>query len=239
MDKIAIQSTSSQSAICSDVVVREGEQVRLIFRPEIVDNAANPVACVRGTFLYQRKGKKDAWDDFETKPLSSLKKGKEFHLELKSGELLPLLQHLGALYRVHRGRGVPQGRVELVKIEQQLAKLLQLSESDLSSFLGANTGDAIKTLRRVLRWLASSATAAQKFAEDATGLPELNALVGVANLRTVLKIWQSNTNNADEEFWQRTFADHAFVVSQLLAYPIVVIRGKAYVGKSAGTCSRR
>ena len=40
---------------------------------------------------------------------SSLKKGDQFQLELKSGELLQLLRELAALYRLHRARGVPQG----------------------------------------------------------------------------------------------------------------------------------
>lgn len=229
MDKISIQSTSTRSAICSDIGIRDGAQIRLVFRPEIVDNPTNPAACVRGRFLYQRKGKNDAWADFDTKSLSSLKKGEQFALELKSGELLPLLQNLGALYRLYRIRGVPQGRIEFVKIEQHLAKLLQLSEPELNEFLAANTGDAIKTFRRVLAWLSKNTAAAQQFAEEKQ-LPELNAILGLANLRAVSRIWQVNDTNDDEEFWQAAFANHVFVLSQILAYPIIVIKGKAYVG---------
>jgi hypothetical protein len=36
--------------------------------------------------------------------------------------------------------------------------------------------------------------------------------------------------NNDEEFWQTLFARHSYVLSQLFAYPIVLIKGKAYVG---------
>ena len=121
MEKIEINSTSRHHAVSSDIIVRDGEQTRLVCRPEIVDNPSSPAACVRGTFLYMRKGKADQWEDFETKPLSSFKKGDQYQLEIKSGELLPLLHSLGALYRLHRAEGVPQGRLELVKIEQHLA----------------------------------------------------------------------------------------------------------------------
>jgi len=230
MEKVQIQSTSRHSAICSDIVIREGEQVRFVFRPEIVDNPTNPAACVRGRFLYQRKGKKDGWEDFDSKPLSSLKKGEQFKLEIKSGELLPLLLKLGALYRMYRARGVPQGRIELIRIEQHLAKLLQLSEPELNEFLSANKTDAIKTLRRVLRWLSQSPATAEQLANENSQLPELNALVGLTNLRAVLKIWDDNSKNDDEEFWQTILARHAFVLSQLFAYPVVVIKDKAYVG---------
>jgi hypothetical protein len=229
MDKVEIQSTSRHHALSSDILIRDGEQIRLVFRPEIVDNPSNPAACIRGRFLYRRKGKKDQWDDFDTKPFSSFKKEDQYQLEIKAGELLPLLRELGALYRVHRAQGVPQGRVELVKIEQHLAKLLQLSERELNDFLSINKGDAIKTLRRVLRWLASRAVTEESMVDDAQ-LPELNALVGLANLRTILKTWNDNSENSDEEFWQDFLGNHAFVLSQLFAYPVVVIKNKAYVG---------
>lgn len=151
-------------------------------------------------------------------------------MEIKSGELLPLLHELGALYRFHQIEGIPQGRVELVKIEQQFAHLLRLSDAELNDFFGANPADALTTLRPVLHWIAGSPSAARQFAEESAPLPELNALVGLTNLRAVHKIWRDNAENDDEELWQRTFAQHSFVLSQLLAYPVVIIRGKAYVG---------
>jgi hypothetical protein len=230
MEKIEIHSTSRHHAVSSDIIVREGDRTRLVFRPEIVDNPSSPAACVRGTFLYMRKGEAQRWEDFETKPLSSLKKGDQYQLEIKSGELLPLLHSLGALYRLHRAEGVPQGRLELVKIEQHLAKLLQLSEPELNDFLSANRENAIKTLRRVLRWLANRPPTEDNSATGDAELPELNALVGLANLRAVLKTWNDNSENPKEEFWQNLLAKHSFVLSQLFAYPVVVIKEKAYVG---------
>ena len=210
--------------------MRDGEQTRLLFRPEIVDNPSNPAACVRGTFLYQRKGKRDQWEDINTKSLSSFKKGDQYQIEIKAGELLSLLRQLGAMYRLQRSMGVPQGRLELVKVEQHLAKLLQFTEPELNEFLSANRLDAIETLRRVLRWLATHSPSDEHSDARHFWLPEVNALVGLANLRVVLQIWNDNEENPDEEFWQKVLEDHAFVLSQLFAYPIVVIKEKAYVG---------
>ncbi|MBI4207144.1 MAG: DUF4263 domain-containing protein [Betaproteobacteria bacterium] len=230
METVEIQSTSRQTAVCSDILLREGPTVRLIFRPQLVDNPHDPDACVKGRFVYQRKGKNDEWEDVDSPSLASLKRGEYFELEIKSGELLPLLRQLGALFRFHRKQGMPKGRVELVRIGQHLAKLLELSEPELDAFLSENTSDAMETLRRVLRWIANNPGTAEQLAANERQLPELNALVGLANLRAVLQIWSDNAENDDEESWQGVFATHSYVLSQLFAYPVAIIKGKAYVG---------
>lgn len=230
VEKVEVHSTSNQSAVCSDIIIRETDLVRLVFRPEIVNNPHDPAAAIKGRFLYQRKAKKDGWEPFKTIPLSSIKQGEGYQLEIKSGELLPLLHQLAALYRFHEIEGIPQGRIELVKIEQQFAHLLRLSDAELNGFFTANPSDALTALRRVLGWLVGNPSAAQRFAEESVPLPELNALVGLTNLRALKSIWRDNADNGDEQFWQQTFSEHSFVLSQLLAYPVVVIRGKAYVG---------
>jgi len=230
MEKVEVQSTSNQSAVCSDIPLRVGEQVRLVFRPEVVENPHDPAACIKGRFLYQKKGKRDAWEDFETIPLSSVKKGEGYQLELKSGELLPLLRTLSALYKHFRAEGVPSGTVSLVEASPALVNLLMLGTEELNAFLADNSNDALKILRRVLQWLSADPSAIAQFAEDRSELPELNALVGLANLQSILKLWKDNEANDDEEFWQRTLSEHSFVLSQLFAYPVVIIRGKAYVG---------
>jgi hypothetical protein len=108
--------------------------------------------------------------------------------------------------------------------------LLRLGKQELNGFLAENEDDALKILRRVLQWLSADPSATARFAEDGSELPELNALVGLANLQSVVKLWKDNAANNDEEFWQKTLSEHSFVLSQLLAYPVVIIRGKAYVG---------
>lgn len=230
METVEINSTSKHSAICSDIEIREGSgQVRLVFRPEMVDNPTNPAASIRGRFLYQRKGKNDEWVDFDSLPLTSVRKGEGYQLELRSGELHLLLRELAALYRLHRREGLPQGKLELLKVEQSLAEMLALTEHDLLAFLSAHSHDAVKTLRIVLQWFSNQAIA-QDLVSQGEQLPALNALVGLANLRSVLKTWAANVSNHSEEFWQGLFSRHSFVLSQMFAYPVILIKGKAYVG---------
>lgn len=230
MDQVETKSTSAHSAVCSDIVVRPGEQTRLIFRPEIVDNPKNPPARVRGRFLYQKKARGDSWADFEKTGLTTLKKGEQFQLEIASGELYHLLTELRALYKLHREVGVPQGRKQFVLLEEQMAHLLLASEPDLNRLLSEHSDDAVTILRRVLRWLAESTPAADRFADSALPLPEINALVGLANLRTIINIWNANKQNDDEAFWQDVFERHAYILSQIFAYPVAIIENRAYVG---------
>lgn len=52
----------------------------------------------------------------------------------------------------------------------------------------------------------------------------------VSRLRDVLAVWDGHAKNSSEEFWQETFKEHSFVLSQVFAEPIVFIQDKAYVG---------
>jgi hypothetical protein len=230
MEKIDVDSTSSHSAICSDIVLRTGKRVRLIFRPEIVDNAENPEARVRGRFIYQRKGDTSAWKPFEKISLASLKKGEGYELELHSDEVLTLRRDLYELARLHREVGIPQGHAQFLKVENSLAELLQLNHLELTQFLSANAANAVKVFDRVLHWLSETPEIAATLAVNEAELPTLNALISRANVRAILDVWSNNVTNPNEDFWQDELTKHSFVLSFLFAYPIVVIRGKAYVG---------
>ena len=86
MEKRIITSTSKSSATCSDLILRGGgdaDTTRLTFRPELVENPNNTTAAVRGTFIYQKKGHKDAWIDLRGSSLPELKKAKDTSWSLK------------------------------------------------------------------------------------------------------------------------------------------------------------
>jgi hypothetical protein len=230
METIEVKQTSLRSATCSDIILRQTDRVRLAFRPVIVDNLANPNARVNGTFLYQKKGKADSWEKFDTVPLSSLKKGDGYQLALDSNETLILRRELYALACLEREQGIPQGHTEFVKMESNLAALLELTQPDFDNFLSANKSGAFKIFARVIRWLSEAPEIASQLSFDETELPTLNAMVSRANLRAVLNLWTENSENPDENFWQQELGKHSFVLGLLFAYPIVIIQGKAYVG---------
>lgn len=57
-----------------------------------------------------------------------------------------------------------------------------------------------------------------------------NAVLGIATCRALLRLWDDNRENSNEEFWQQSLTVHSFVISQIFAAPVVVVRGKVYVG---------
>jgi hypothetical protein len=46
----------------------------------------------------------------------------------------------------------------------------------------------------------------------------------------ILGTWDAHKENKDEEFWQITFNENTYVLSQIFAVPLVFIKDKAYVG---------
>lgn len=52
----------------------------------------------------------------------------------------------------------------------------------------------------------------------------------IDRLRDVLRLWQANKENPDEEFWQITLSENAFVISQVFSFPVVIMQDKAYLG---------
>ena len=97
MDSFTTKSTSRNSAIVSDILLRETETTRLIFRPVIVENPHNKNACVRGHFIFQKKKVSGNWEDYNDFSLSKLKDGEWVKLELKAGEVHSLIDEFQPL----------------------------------------------------------------------------------------------------------------------------------------------
>lgn len=87
METLEIDSTSTDSARISDIIIRETSTTRLIFRGTLVNNIHNKLAPLKGDFIFQRKGTLQNWEDIESQSFSTLKKEDAYKLSLKSGEL--------------------------------------------------------------------------------------------------------------------------------------------------------
>jgi hypothetical protein len=84
-ETITLRSTSLNSAVAQDIVLRLNENTRLVFRPIVVNNPNFPAECVKGHFIYQRKLKSNEWEDTKSISLTNLKAGDGINIELKSG----------------------------------------------------------------------------------------------------------------------------------------------------------
>ena len=227
--EVRITPDSRVHAVASDILLRDSATSRLIFRPELVTNPHDRDACIKGTFIYQRRATGDRWEDMPPESLASLKKGEGYKLELHASETWALLKNLGALVRHYREAGIPPSQIKLMKLEGRIAQLLTLSRADLNSLLANHEEDALKIVSRVLSWVASNSSATSLFSSS-TPLPELSAALGVASLREAVMFWEENQRNPSEEFWQQALEKRAFLLAQVFHYPLMILRGKAYVG---------
>lgn len=234
MEKLTVTSTSKVSAKCSDIVLRETNTTRLIFRPMLVKNPKNTSAAVKGIFLFQRKGQSKEWQDAETTPLTRLKEGEGVKLGIKSAELLHLYDELTNFYQLYSDVGIPLGETQFVKANPQLARLAELSQDQIAEFLQANHAVGSTLLSRLLSWATEDdepPALVERFLELAPDkLRKLNVAVGLQNLKTALANWRQNANSSDEDFWQNILTDHAFVLERVFSWPTAIVKGKAYIG---------
>lgn len=234
MSEIHTKSTSRTTAQVDDIEIRLSDNVRLVFRPTIVDNKNRPEAAVKGIFLYQRKSRSSEWEDFETIPLNSVKSGQGYKLEIKSEELLNLMQQLRPLYKIKQQQGIPQGSKTYVQLTPQLQQLQSLAREDIRDVLNANRSLGGSLLSKLLVWALSlddpNELINRLIQLDTSLLSKLNAALGLYRLKTALEIWQENSGSNDEEYWQSTFTEHSFVLEQVFAWPSAIVKDKAYVG---------
>jgi len=234
MESIKIRSTSSASAITDDIVLRETKTTRLIFRPIIINNSKEQEASVKGTFISQKKGPKESWEDYYDLSLSKLRTSEWSMLNFKGIEILKLFRGLSDLYQVYHQEGIPWGEAKYIKVNQGLGVLLTANEDELNQLFDEETADVTKLFSRLLNWLSSIKTPGEvlnKLEElDITNLQAIRSIAGLSALKASLVIWNQNKENSNEEFWQKTLEENSFVLSQIFAYPVIVVKGKAYVG---------
>lgn len=228
------RSTSSSTASVDDVILRDGSTTRLIFRPTIVANPKNNDAAVRGTFIFQRKGRTENWEDMEKIPLNTLKKGEGYQLELKSSEVLDLFQELSSLYNLYETTGIPMGTQKFVRVPRQLGALANLKQDELVELIKGQEKLGNELLLKLISWAGSEGNLSEPLIKlienDVDAAENLNTALGVAALKESVGQYNSNLDNPSEEYWQKFFEKNRIFLEQIFAYPVVIIKGKAYVG---------
>lgn len=208
VSQFTVRSTSSNSADVSDIVLRETETTRLIFRPLIVNNPNDADACIKGWFIFQKKEKGKQWEECESLPLSKLKDGEWIKLELKAAEVLLLLQKFEELKNIYQNNGIAFGEVEF-----------QITRGNLTNVI--NQLSQLENRELVMSALGNMTT------DD---LQNLGSLIGVSKLRKALVFWEDNKSNDDETLWQNFFTENSWILSQLFSYSMILLQERAYLG---------
>lgn len=234
MEDIKIKSTSTHSAECDPIIIRDGERTRLVFLPTLVDNPHNKYACLKGTFVYQRKKQNDEWENLKELDLSKLRAGEGVKLDIKSEELHHFLKKCADLYRIYKKEGIPYGKYKYVKLSEELHTLGTISEAELKQFLEINKTIGIDAFNRLIKWIAEVDQTDEILEKmkslEVTSLRKLNSIIGLSSIKKCIDIWEANKLNADEEFWQNFLRENYFVLSNIFPYPVILVKDKAYIG---------
>ena len=124
------------------------------------------------------------------------------------------------------------------KLLDYLRKKYNASHKNINHFTNRlNNIDKFDDLSKLIDWLnlaKNGAKILQQLTElnkqNVDPLENLNSLVGITNLKNVLKIWENNKENRLESFWQETFKNNSFVLSLVFNNPVCLLEDQAYVG---------
>lgn len=229
-----VSPTSRTTADVEDIVLRETERVRLVFRPMLVVNPNDREACLRGEFRYQKKTTASSWVDCETRSLSGLRaEDGGFKLELRAGEVKTLLDRMNQLRAVFQQEGISVWPETYTVASGQMGQLLQ-SILGRREELTALEPDSIEVLQLLIEVLVKTEepleVARVLSGTGADALSRLGAASQVAQLESLLKRWRDNLDNADEGWWQREFVDNSWVLPQVFGQPFVLLQGQAFMG---------
>ena len=231
---IKLESTSKKSAIGGDIILRTTKSTKLLFRPELVDNEKKPEACVRGTFVSQRKKLSGDWEDYKTLNLTNLKDGEWIKLEIKSAELYQLISKLEEYYQIYEKYGIVSGESEFIITDSNKAKVVEhiINEPSLIDLLFKSGGaDLIINFFKFISELDEADVVLEKMKElDLRSLVKVDSLLGLTRIQKAVDKWDANQLNSNEEFWQGFFKENAWLISQAFSYPVVIIKDKAFLG---------
>ena len=226
--------TSRHTAAVDDLVIRDGERTRLVFRPLLVDNPSDRDACVRGEFRYQKKSSKSTWEDCKTRSLGELKVGDGgFKLKLHASEIKTLRDGLGRFCALYEQEGIPSWPETYTVLEGAMGDIMRsilARKNDIESL----EPDGMKVLELLIDVLTRTekplAIAKVLASSGPEALAKLNAASQLAQLEGVLGVWAANLGNTDENWWQTQFEQNAWIMPQVFGQPFVLLNRQAYMG---------
>jgi hypothetical protein len=164
---------------------------------------------VKGAILYQKKDSDGKYQENDKAfDLSRVKKGQYCKIELKSEEVLRLLNEFKKLKELYLKFGFKYGDHSYYVTEDDLEGVLK----EISKF--NDKGKLLEALNKLKN-------------ED---IDKLSLMVSASKIDNILKDWEENKENSKENFWQKKFEENNWVLSQIFACPYLFISGKVFAG---------
>ncbi len=234
MNSISIKPTLRNSANIGDVILRETSSTRMIFRGKIVNNKKEPSAPVRGTIIFQKKSISGNWSDYNELDLRRLKATEWVKIDLKCSGINKLISTVKRCQKIYERDGIGRQNRKYVFKTGGESKNIKSLLKDEKTILDLIKHDSAGVVIATLKWLSESdehQAIISKLQElDVKKLSRVNSMLGIANMKAILQMWENNKDNSKEEFWHQLFTKHPWVISQIFASPVTIFEAQAYVG---------
>jgi hypothetical protein len=224
-DSVQIESTSAKSAKVSPIVLRQTEQVRLVFVPQLIENEKEASASVKGCLAYQRKKKVDDWEPIESINLSHLRSGDGVKLDLRGAEVMELYSQLSALYQNFEEMGIKNGKINYTLIDSHSSSRQILEQ------LGTDVDPEV--VGTVFDWFSKQDETIlnEYFRSSPTGaMARLDSVLGVSRLENFLNRAEPLMSSDNEHAWQRLLEEDNWTIGQVFATPILIVNDQVFVG---------
>jgi hypothetical protein len=205
-------------AMTGDGIIRQLDNRRLIFRPEIVDNHSDPEASVHGRLMYQRRhSSKSPWQDEDAFKLAKLKNGESINLYLDAEATRTLFMELDQLYRLPISWEDGQPRTFVV-VDPDECYIATGKEKDLIEQLLEQEGDGFwEHIEELAPEMVKTIALKREHEERCLVVREFEQHI-VANDWT-------------EPDWQRFFRQHTWIFGHNLLFQFLnPVANEAYVG---------
>lgn len=220
MTHLTTKSTSSNTAeILQDFIIEETPTNRRIFKAIIVDNPKDSEATVNGYMVYQKKIRKDEWEDIKELKLSQLKSGEGVKFYFSCSELKKFKEALDQSYAIGN-KGIRYGTKELVV--EEASKIIEVP-ADRKQFI--NT-------------LLKQNHGAEVWSELLSINPDLATKLSYAKIQSDRKksleeFEKSLIEQKDESYWQNFFKENQWIFGFGLKYQFLdILQAQPYYGGS-------
>ncbi|MFZ2864514.1 MAG: Shedu immune nuclease family protein [Ignavibacteriaceae bacterium] len=205
MAQLTTKSTSHYTAdILQDFIIDETSTTRRIFKATIVANPKDPSASVTGHIIYQRKGRKDEWEDVRKLNLSELKSGEGVKFHFSCSEMKSFYNALEQSYAIGN-KGISYGTKEL--IVEEASKIIEVPDGRrqfIKTLLKQDYGEEVwKELLSIDPDLATKLSYAKIQADRKKSLKEFE---------------ESLEKDNDEAYWQNFFENNQWIFGFGLKY---------------------
>ncbi len=199
LDLYTILRTSPDTADGEPIVLRETSTTRLVFKLQLLNNAQDSNAPVKGSLIFQRKGPNDAWEDHNEVQLSRLRAGEWIKLDLKAAEIDRLQRHVAAAYRLYEREGLPKGKAHFIRVDLGDDEVADATQIDIGKLIELSRRVGVDAFSNLVEWAAEVGNTQDVLSQlgrlNIDTLQRLNSLVGISSLKAVLQKWESNQSN--------------------------------------------